>query len=97
MDVSLFPKKKKKGIPQWVLDQWKLFSQQPRANNKSSSPSDPPPQPTWLEEARDPGTGELDSRPRTLSEDSADDEASTCLDPFAHDWDEQALGLDDPA
>ena len=32
-----------------------------------------------------------------LSEDSADDEAFTCLDPFEHNWDEPALGLDDPA
>ena len=39
----------------------------------------------------------LDSRTRTLSEDSADDEAFTCLDPFEHNWDEPALGLDDPA
>ena len=90
-------KKKKKGIPQWVLDEWKLFDRQPKANKTSSSSNDPPPQPSWLEEARDPGTGELDSRPRTLSEDSADDEAFTCLDPFEHNWDELALGLDDPA
>ena len=89
--------KKKNKIPQWVLDEWKLFSLQTGAKNKSSSFNDPPPPPPWLEEARDPGTGELDSRPRTLSEDSADDEAFTCLDPFAHDWDELALGLDDPA
>jgi len=90
-------KKKKKGIPQWVLDEWKLFNQQPKANTKSSSSNDPPPQPSWLDEARDPGTGELDSRTRALSEDSAEDEAFTCLDPFEHNWDELALGLDDPA
>ena len=63
----------------------------------SSSPNDPPPQPSWLEEARDPGTGELDSGTRTLSEDSSDDEAFTCRDPFEHDWDELELGLDGPA
>ena len=74
-----------------------LFNQQTKANNKSSSSNDPPPQPSWLDEARDPGTGELDSRKRALSEDSADDEAFTCLDPFEHSWDELALGLDDPA
>ena len=45
----------------------------------------------------DPGLGEPDSRPRAHSEDSADDEAFTCLDPFEHNWDELALGLDDPA
>ena len=90
-------KKKKKGIPKWVLAEWKLFNQQTQANIKSSSSSDPPPQPSGLDEARDPGTGELDSRIRTLSEDSAEDEAFTCLDPFEHNWDELALGLDDPA
>ena len=46
-------------------------------------------------EARDPGTGELDSEVR-MGEDSADGEAFTCLDPFEHDWDEVELGLDDP-
>ena len=40
---------------------------------------------------------EQDSRPRSTSEDSADEEAFTCLDPFGHDCDEQALGLDDLA
>ena len=90
-------KKKKKGIPQWVLDEWKLFDRQPKANNTSSSSNDPPPLPSRPDEARDPGTGEFDSRNRTLSEDSADDEAFTCLDPFEHNWDEPALGLDDPA
>ena len=89
-------KKKKKGIPKWVLAEWKLFNQQTQANIKSSSSNDPPPQPSGLEEARDPGTGELDSRIRTLSEDSAEAEAFTCLDPFEHNWDELALGLDDP-
>ena len=54
-----------------------------------------PPQPSWLMEARDPGTGELDSDLR-MGEDSADEEAFTCLDPFEHDWDEMDPGLDDP-
>ena len=90
-------KKKRKGIPQWVLDEWSLFNRQPKANTSASSSNDPPPQPSGLNEARDPGTGELDSRTRTLSEDSADDEAFTCLDPFEHNWDELELGLDDPA
>ena len=68
-----------------------------KANTSTPLSSGSPPQPTWLEEARDPGTGELDSRPRAHSEDSADDEAFACLDPFEHNWDELALGLDDPA
>ena len=55
----------------------------------------PPHQPSWLTEALDPGTGELDSEVR-MGDDSADDEAFTCLDPFEHDWDEVELGLDDP-
>ena len=74
-----------------------VVNQRTKANISASSSSGSPPQPSWQEEARDPGTGELDSRPRAHSEDSADDEAFTCLDPFAHDWNEQALGLDDPA
>ena len=48
-----------------------------------------------LTEARDPRTGELESGVR-MGEDSADDEAFTCLDPFEHDWDDMNLGLDDP-
>ena len=31
-----------------------------------------------------------------MGEDSADEEAFTCLDPVEHDWDEMELGLDDP-
>ena len=41
-------------------------------------------------------TGELDSDPR-MDEDSVDDEAFTCLDPFEHDWNEMELGLGDPS
>ena len=74
-----------------------MFNRQPKANTSSSSSNDPPPQPSGLDEARDPGTGELDSRTRTFSEDSAENEAFTSLDPFEHHWDELALGLDDPA
>ena len=55
-----------------------------------------PSQPSWLTEARDPGTAELGSDIR-MGEASADDEAFTCLGPFEHSWDEPALGLDDPA
>ncbi len=90
-------KKKKKKIPQEVLDEWRLFIQRTKANLSTSSSSGSPPQPSGLSEARDPGTGELDSRPRAHGEDSADDEAFTCLEPFEHNWDEEALGLDDPA
>ena len=88
-------KKRKKRIPQEVLDEWRLFSNRTQARSSSSSSSAFPPQPSWLMEARDPGTGELDSEVR-MGEDSADDEAFTCLDPFEHDWDEMELGLDDP-
>ena len=74
-----------------------MFDRQPKANKKCSLSNDPPSQASRLDEARDPGTGELDSRTRTFSEDSAENEAFTSLDPFEHNWDELALGLDDPA
>ena len=88
-------KKRKKRIPQEVLDEWRLFYNRTQASSSSSSSSASPPQPTWLMEARDPGTGALDSEVR-LGEDSAEDEAFTCLDPFERDWDEMNLVLDDP-
>ena len=73
------------------------FNNRTQASSSSPSSSGFPFRPACIGDARDPGTGELDSKPRSHSEDSADEEAFTCLDPFAHDWDEQALGLDDPA
>ena len=78
-----------------MLDEWRLFNNRTQASSSSSSSSASPPQPSWLTEARGPGTRELDSEVR-MGEDSADDEAFTCLDPFEHDWDEMELGLDDP-
>ena len=88
-------KKRKKRIPQEVLDEWRLFNKRTQASSSSSSSSASPSQPSWLMEARDPGTGPLDSEAR-MGEDSAEEEAFTCLDPFEHDWDEMELGLDDP-
>ena len=88
-------KKRKKRIPQEVLDEWRLLNSRTQASSSSSSSSASPSHPSWLTEARDPGAGELDSEVR-MGEDSADDEAFTCLNPFEYDWDEQALGLDDP-
>ena len=88
-------KKRKKRIPQEVLDEWRLFNTRTQASSSSSSSSASPPQPSWLMEARDPGTGKPDPEVR-MGEDSSDDEAFTCLDPFEHDWDEIELGVDDP-
>ena len=87
-------KKRKKCIPQEALDEWRLFTNRTQASSLSSSSSASPPQPSRWTEAREPRTGELDSD-ITMGEDSADDEAFTCLDPFEHDWDESNLGLDD--
>ena len=74
-------KKRKKRIPQEVLDEWRPFDNRTQASSSSSSSSASPSQPSWLMEARDSGTGELDSEVR-MGEDSADDEVD--------------LGLDDP-
>ena len=89
-------KMRNKRIPQEVLDEWRWFNKRTQASSSSSSSSSASPrQPSWLTEARDPGTGELDSDLR-MGEGSADEEAFTCLDPFERDWDEMNLGLDDP-
>ena len=58
-------KKRKKRIPQEVFDEWRLFNNRTQASSSSSSSSGCPPQPSWLTEARGPGTGELDSDIRT--------------------------------
>ena len=84
-------KKRKKRIPQEVLDEWGLFNNRTQASSSSSLSSASPSRPARLTEARDPSTGELDSDIR-MGEDSADDKAFTCLDPFEHDWDEMNLG-----